>query len=371
MSVEDLAKDKAKAKPKFFSSAAFLADFELPEYVLDGVILRGNLYSLTGKTGHGKTAIALAISLMLDLGREYLNGKPVKRGKVIYFAAENPDDVRMRVLLMLNRLGLKPEDLNIEWVPGAFNLKEGLEEVEKKAQDATLIIVDTGPAFLLQGGSDEENSNAQMLDFAKQLRALTQLESRPAVLALMHPIKSARCQEDLLPRGGGSFVAEVDGNLTLWAQGGGVAELHWTGKVRGPDFEPIPFVLEAGTCPALTDANGTEITSVWARMAGPVEAGQRAEQQVTDEHNLMMAMKLNPTASMSQLAEYLGWRSKENQPQKSKVERILKRLALHRLVEKLGSHWKLTNKGKAVLKQGKPASEPDPAAALKAKLRAI
>src|SRR5687767_403644 len=98
MSIEGMAEKYAKAQPKFLSSAAFLGDFEPPEYLIDGILLRGYLYSLTAPTGAGKTAVALWFAFALDTGRERLAGKPVKRGKVIYFAAENALDVKMRAI---------------------------------------------------------------------------------------------------------------------------------------------------------------------------------------------------------------------------------------------------------------------------------
>ena len=177
----------------------------------------------------------------------------------------------------------------------------------------------------------------------------------------MHPIKHAASKEQLLPRGGGSFIAEVDGNLTLWADGG-VAELHWTGKIRGPDFEPIPFVLESGSCPALVDAKGRELPSVWAYPADRSTVEWVAERQETDQDNVMMALKLNPGASVAQLCEYLGWKGATGQPQKSHAHNVLKRLETERLVEKALGHWALTTKGSRALGRERQGGAPHPAA---------
>ena len=124
---------RAGPGPKFLNTAEFMAGFKLPGYVLDGVLLRGNLYSLTGKTGHDKSAVALALTFMLATGEGRLNGSEVERGKVVYLAAENPDDIRMRVLLMCARLGVSLDDLDVAWVAGAFDLQAGLEEAAKHA----------------------------------------------------------------------------------------------------------------------------------------------------------------------------------------------------------------------------------------------
>ena len=51
------------------SSAEFVADFEPPDYVVDGIVQRRYVYSVTGSTGAGKTAILLFISAHAALGR--------------------------------------------------------------------------------------------------------------------------------------------------------------------------------------------------------------------------------------------------------------------------------------------------------------
>ena len=61
--------------------------------------------------------------------------------------------------------------------------------------------MDTGPAH---SDRDEENSNAQSHELAVALRSLIEPLGRPAVLALMHPIKNAT-RDNLQPRGGGAF----------------------------------------------------------------------------------------------------------------------------------------------------------------------
>ena len=62
-------------------------------------------------------------------------------------------------------------------------------------------------------------------------------------MALCHPTKGAS-RSNLLPRGGGAFLNEFDGNLVLWSHAlGEVTELHWCGKIRGPDFSRLGYRL--------------------------------------------------------------------------------------------------------------------------------
>jgi hypothetical protein len=51
-----------KSSISILSSAEFVAGFVPPDYVLDGVLQRRFVYSLTGKTGSGKTSILLLVA---------------------------------------------------------------------------------------------------------------------------------------------------------------------------------------------------------------------------------------------------------------------------------------------------------------------
>src|SRR5262249_35177951 len=75
-----------------------------------------------------------------------------------------------------------------------------------------------------------------------------------------HPTKNA---ESLVPRGGGAFLNEVDGNLTCKRDDLAV-ELHWSGKFRGPDFAPLAFQLKVVTHERLKDTDGNLIQTVVA-----------------------------------------------------------------------------------------------------------
>ena len=52
-----------------------------------------------------------------------------------------------------------------------------------------------------------------------------------------HPTKNPD-MDNLLPRGGGAFLNEMDGNLVA-IKNNSVVTVHWHGKFRGPDFAPI------------------------------------------------------------------------------------------------------------------------------------
>src|SRR5262249_57350215 len=82
------------------SQAHFLADFMPPDYLVDGVLQRRFVYSLTAQTGHGKTALALLLARAVGSADPNARFGPhaVEKGRVVYFVGENPDDVRCRLI---------------------------------------------------------------------------------------------------------------------------------------------------------------------------------------------------------------------------------------------------------------------------------
>ena len=91
------------------TAAAFTADFIAPEYLIDGVVQRGRLYTLTAPTGSGKTAVMLYIGTAMSRG-EAVCDRETEAGDVIYMAGENPDDVRARMIATMDAQGIDPAD---------------------------------------------------------------------------------------------------------------------------------------------------------------------------------------------------------------------------------------------------------------------
>lgn len=341
--------DPDNEPPPILSAADFVRDFVPPTYVVDGIMQRGRLYSKTAKTGDGKTAIALTISLHVAAGRP-LGRIEVEQAPVLYFAAENADDVRMRVILSAEVLGFDLERLPLYFVDTPFDVTRWAEYVTERAKGIGgigLVVVDTGPAFLASLGVEEENSNTQMLAFARALRELTKLPGRPAVDVLTHPIKGAASKEQLVPRGGGALLAEVDGNLCIELNDDRTcATLHWTGKFRGPSFEPIPFIQEPGTCERLRDARGRNLWSVVAKVGddNAAENVERARREYEDD--VLVALSHKPGLSLAAYAELLGRRTGQGEPAKMRVYRRLKALERQGLAKVVRGKWALTRRGR-------------------------
>jgi hypothetical protein len=349
--VRSLLDECTPAKPALLSSAAFVASYQPLDYLWDGILQRGFLYNLTGQTGAGKTAFALRFMAHVALGRPF-GGRDVEKGKVLMLAGENPDDVKMRWIALSEQVGFVIDEIPVMFRPGLFSIKSELHSLKARVHalgGLALVVVDTENAYFTCDFG-EENDNPQRGAWGRILRDLTTLPGRPTVLALGHPVKGATT-ENLLPRGGGAYLAEIDGNLTASAQNN-VGQIYWQVKFRGPDFEPVPFELVEVSSPRLVTVKDRSMPTVIARPLSDSEHEERVQAGNNDLQRLLAAMLTHEGASMSALAEALSWRSrKSGAPQKSKVQKLLGKLQRQSLARNAAGVWSLTPSGEKAAKK--------------------
>jgi hypothetical protein len=251
---------------------------------------------------------------------------------------------------MAEHCGFTIGETDVHFVSGATKLSEIADrisgEAESNGRDLALVVVDTSAATF---EGEDENSNVAAITHAKRMRSLTTLRGGPTVLVLCHPTKRATA-DDLTPRGGGAFLAEIDGNLCARKSDSAV-EVHWTGKFRGMDFTPMMFELKTVTATKLKDSRGRLIPTV---LASPLDEAARQAMAASgrrDEDLVLRAIETNPGASSSKLAEALGWAMRDGKPYAVKVRRACERLAQAGMImkERRGDAWVLTKDGEKEL----------------------
>jgi hypothetical protein len=324
------------------SSREFVAGYVAPQYLVEGIIQQRRLYSLTGKTGDGKTALQLYLAHLFAAGVN-LGKREVEQCRVLYLAGENPDDVRARWLAMSEVLEFDADAIGVHFVEGVFSVSGMLERVRvetEKIGGFGAVIVDTSAAYF---EGDEENDNVQLGNYARLLRRLTELPGGPAVIVGCHPIKSG---ENLVPRGGGAFLAEVDGNLTCKKLSDEIIELYWGGKFRGASFDPVLFKIISIRSELVKDAKGRPIPSVMVRLTDDATLDHLEEQLGDDHDQVLLLIDATPGMSQAKIAEALGWVSQFG-PDKAKVNRALTRLTKYKLADKsVRNKYSLTERGK-------------------------
>ncbi len=351
---DDTPTQQAKGAPKLLlSSEEFTRNFVPPDYLWDGILLRGFVYSFTAKTGDGKTAIALSLTAAIARGKDFA-GHEVAPGTVLYFAGENPDDVRMRWIAMAEHFNFDADTIGVHFISGTFDIQKLEAKIRQEVAaigGVVLVVIDTSPAYF-QG--ENENDNVEMIEHAQMLSRLKHLPGGPTVIAACHPVKSAG-NDNLIPRGGGGFLNAMDGNLCAYKTDM-LVTVNWQGKFRGVDFEPMKFELAPVTARKLLDSKGRHIPTVIAKDLSKADQRQKADELRNQEDDILILL-LDRTVSTSytDIADALHWYTgKDSHPNKSKVQRLMKDLtsggAKNKLIEVDRDGAKLTTKGKAAAK---------------------
>jgi hypothetical protein len=349
-SFPDMGTTPKSRQGRILSGADFIAHHVPPVWLIDGIVQHSRLYACTSLTGHGKTAVWLFNACMVHAGR-MIGQLDVFQGNVLFLAGENPADLEARLIGMARTFRL-PLNLLPFVLPGSFPLTEPEADALKRdiaglGIPLALIIGDTASSFF---PGDDENSNVQAGTYARTLRGFNECEGSPAVVALCHPTKGAT-RGNLLPRGGGAFLNELDGNLALWSDSPGeVTELHWCGKIRGPDFAALGYRLRQVPT-GLTDTKDRPEMTIIAEPMSEEAVADHTKQALANEDVVLRALRDHPDWSFSQIAREAGWIDENDQPMKPRVQRAIRSLAEDKLIQQTrkGAAWALTEKGEKVL----------------------
>jgi len=334
------------------TSAEFCAARQPADYLVDGSLRDGWLYTLTAPTGHGKSAVALTLAYSVAAGG-WLGSHEVKQGSVLFLAGENHDDIRERWIAMCEKDHRDPDELAVTFMPGVWDLKQQLHTLAEHFADnpLRLVVVDTLAAFF---SGDNENDNSQQQAFATEvLRPLTELPGRPTVVVPSHPTKGAG-KDALTPKGGSSLLNAIDGNLSAWNTDGTV-KVHWQGKFRGAPWKPMHFELSEHVSDKLKDSKGQPMPTVVARAMLDSEIGNAIEQSQKIENQILKL--LADGLSVRDIADDVVADGQRGVT-KYRAEACIKRLKDLGWIKKKGRVWEPTGQGWEVLKQaGSDAQE--------------
>ena len=240
---------------------------------------------------------------------------------------------------MSHHMGFDANNIDVHFLQGTFSIPEMLDAIRQDVSrlgGVSMIVIDTSAAYF-QGADDN----------ARDMRELTTLEGHPIVCVAVHPTKNPD-PTNLLPRGGGALLNEVDGNLVLLKGPEGV-KLTSHGKHRGVDFKPMMFELKSVSAPALKDSRGRDVPTVMACALSQGEARERAHTARKDEDEVLLLIECNGKMSLSAMAEELGWRDGKGEPNKTRAQRASEKLTKENLVKPSGWGRTLTQAGRDVL----------------------
>lgn len=291
--------------PTVRNLSTFMTEYQPMAYVVERIVKSGSIYTVTAKTGAGKTAWLVVTSLAVasGIGRKLI-GADIAPGRVLYITLENPDDIRMRFKAAAWLHNLPDLGDNLMVCHDALTAAELGVMCGSLGAGAlgpiTLVVVDTLQAAYT--GKDM-NNNSEAVAFMRGFRPITQLPGNPTVIFAAHPPKNAS-KDNLSQYGAGGILNEIDGNLILENQSGYVT-LGWQGKIRGAQFEPLVYKFESPAVPTMRDTRGrpVEIPVLMPSSSKAVE--DRLEQYDRDNVALLKLIVDNPSITQREMRDRL------------------------------------------------------------------
>ena len=176
------------------------------EWLVDGLIAKGDTTLLIGEPNVGKSWVSLSLACAIANGDStWINWDLGAHGKVLYVDEENPYDV---VYHRLNQLGLHNHD-NIRYLhKQGIRLDKGFDKFLDEAitYQPTLIVLDSLTRLHTQ---DENNAGAMAGLFNDSINTLTK-ETGAAVVILHHTNKVESNSSYARTRGSSDIGAAVD-----------------------------------------------------------------------------------------------------------------------------------------------------------------
>ena len=326
------------------TAAEFIDEHQPLNYLLEPIIDAGALYTLTAKTGNCKTAFLLLLALAISCKRRDLFRNEIECGRTAYLTCENPRNFRMRLMVSIGELGIAKKELDDlliqDWFGTPAEMLALLQKHEAEGGPFKLIIIDTLASFFT---GDNSNDNSQLMAFLRAVRPLTALKENPTVIIATHPTKNAT-DDNLVPYGGGAILNEVDGNLTMQKLTAERVILHWQGKIRGIEFDPLTFELQVKTSITVADKKGALIPMPFLECCDPAKVASTINEEGGLKIATLQRIADYPGISQADLARALGVRQ-------GIMSKWLKAFATKQWVsQNPRGGYKITKKGQAELK---------------------
>jgi len=338
---DDLEKHKIDLRLLPKKASELLKDLKPLEFLIQDVLVKGMVYTLTAKNNHGKTTLAVTMAAAVTMGTSFANYK-AKPGRVLWLSGENTMDTLYKIKLLEEKGLIDTDKINI--IDQSFDLKELTPQLIRlmlidslDLEDKfDLVVIDSLQAYA--GGMDL-NGNSNALTYMQEIRRLT--AEKATVLILAHPTKSAT-KDQLQPYGGGSIMNEIDGNFELWLDDE-IASLE-LGKRRQLAIPPINLKLEVlETNLKDADNNKTQTTMFNALDSAQADKVQMAKHALWFKIADLLSMT-DQDMSVAFLGEKL-FPGEDPQNAKMQAYRLLEKMRKANLVEKSGPA-KLTRAGR-------------------------
>lgn len=271
---------KTVAKPEKYpvQSALAFASVKPPPWIIKHVIPQAEMGVLFGASGSGKSFMALDMAAAVARGEAW-RGKKVRKGRVVYVAAEGAGGFRKRLAAYSKANDFDLADLDIGVIAGAPNMRERTEAIAvsdsiNKVGGADLVILDTF-AQVMPGGNENAGE-----DVGKALAHCKLIHERTGAMVLLvhHSGKDASKGA----RGWSGLRAAADVELEVERFDNGERMMTNTKQKDGEDKVEWGFKLQVVDIGE--DEDGDPITScVCAEAPIPVRSAKKEKELGSNE----------------------------------------------------------------------------------------
>jgi hypothetical protein len=217
-----LADESRPSQPRRLSE--IMAEERPTDFVIEGLVRIGGSTILVGEPKLGKSQMSLDIALAVARGETFC-GLATKRGRVIYYALEDGEDIVRDRVRMRGLSGLD-EDIYIGTTPPVVEDNVAILEEHIDAIQPTLIIIDTLRAISVSVGKSENEAS-----FADAIYRIAKLARERGVAALIvhHTVKSTSGNPITDARGTSAIAGAVDVVAGLYRRDD-IMRLSWRGR---------------------------------------------------------------------------------------------------------------------------------------------
>ncbi len=264
---------------------------EPPEPLVEGWLWRGHITRLYGAPGHGKSFVAVDFACCVSTGMPWHEHR-VKRGKVIYVAAEDSIGIILRLRAWRQR---HERAHGVTVMPLAITLDQAGAERFKKAVlgrfgpgELALIVLDT--QAMVTVGMDEDRAT-EMGEFAAAIKKLC-ADLGVTVLIVHHSGHGAT-----RARGSSAMLGAVNTEMRAVLTGSTV-ELTGEKQKNTPKPEMMTLGLSSFNLDGVVDTLGNPVSSAVLVKGGdpgtagegfgPASAGQRRESKLRRHARLIV-----------------------------------------------------------------------------------
>lgn len=251
---------------------------EPPPWIVKGIIPRAGLGVIYGEPGSGKSFLAMDMALSIVQGLEW-RGRKVRKGGVIYVAAEGQGGIPARLRAYTAHFGRQPADHPFYLMTGAPSFLENdwrhvVAEIKYRG-DISCLFVDTLAQSIAGGDENSSETMGKVIANARRIH-----EATGVVVILVHhsgkdASKGARGHSSL--RGADDFEIEVTRN-------GEEREMRISKQKDGRDGDKFGFKLVTVST-GIVDEDGDQETSC---VVEPAELSVTSGQKVGEIERVIL-----------------------------------------------------------------------------------